>query len=71
MNSSIQSEKKTRGLFSELVHPLMPNEIFHPTYLFTALTFFILMNSPVHIDTEGMELSILNFKGLPVKLSVE
>ena len=41
MNSSIQ-KGKTRGLFSELVPPLMPNEIFLP-YLLTGLTLLATM----------------------------
>ena len=30
-----------------------------------------LMDYPIHIDTISMELSILYFKGLPVKISIK
>ena len=32
---------------------------------------FILMDYPIHIDTILMELSILYFKGLPIKISLK
>ena len=35
------------------------------------LPMFILMVSPIHIDTPSMELSIFYFKGLPVKISIK
>ena len=35
-----------------------------------AVTLVILMDYPIHIDTISMELSILYFKGLPVKMSI-
>ena len=35
------------------------------------LTHFILMDYPVHIDTTSMALSILYFKGLLIKISIE
>ena len=35
------------------------------------LILFILMDYPIHIATISLELSILYFKGLPVKLSIK
>ena len=35
------------------------------------LTLFILIDYPIHIDTNRMESSILYFKGLPFKISIE
>ena len=36
----------------------------------TALNLFIPMDYPIHIDAISKELSILYFKGLPVKISI-
>ena len=35
---------------------------------YAALTFFILIDYPIHIETVSMELSILYFKGLTFKI---
>ena len=35
------------------------------------LSFFILIDYPIHIDTTSMESPILYFKGLPVKFSIK
>ena len=39
--------------------------------LYKLLTRFILLDYPIHIDTISMELSIFNFKVVPVKISVK
>ena len=46
-------------------------ELTRPLLLNLSLTLFSLMDYPIHIDTLSMELSILYFKGLPVKISIK
>ena len=41
------------------------------TYFAQTLTFFALLDYPIHIDTIGMELPILNLNGCHVKIYIK